>query len=170
MEDKLTFLSLIAIIFLYISCSSSNHLYRSSDSGSVERATEINLDQIEKQLSKTKSVNYLFQTDKSIPDLYQRVLSSKLEDKDLQAWNNLIQKSSEQMTVRARYILANYYLEKKMYEIAYQSYEELIARYGFSSIALKSLDKIMICAQNLNMEYRYDFYKGLKERFSHYAL
>lgn len=71
----------------------------------------------------------------------------------------------KQVMVRAKYLIGEMLFEKERYDLALQMFEEIINNYAFSSVILKSLGKLVVCSERLNLVKRKNQYYSILHDF-----
>lgn len=73
--------------------------------------------------------------------------------------------TSRQVRVRAKYLLGEILFKQKEYDLAMQVFEEIISKDAFSGMVLKSLGRLIICAEKLKQEKKQQQYYSILHDF-----
>ncbi|MBF0314437.1 MAG: hypothetical protein HQK50_15935 [Oligoflexia bacterium] len=77
-----------------------------------------------------------------------------------------LEKSSHPyIKVYAKFYIGEVLFQQKEYDLALQTFEEIIQKYAFSSVVLKSLERITLCCQKLDLKEKYEKYNMLLNNF-----
>lgn len=79
--------------------------------------------------------------------------------KDLEESQNL------QIKVRAKFYLGEMLFRQNEYDLAMQIYEEIIKKYAFSGLVIKSLGRLIVCADKLKMDKKRERYYSILHDF-----
>ena len=72
-----------------------------------------------------------------------------------------------QIKVRSKYLIGELLFRQKEYDLALQVFEEIISNYAFSGIVIKALEKIVNCADKLQLVEKKERYQSmLKDVFN----
>jgi TolA-binding protein len=93
------------------------------------------------------------------------LLGEKKYSEALPLLRHLEQSPSEQMRVRAVSLLGDLFYAQGEYDLAMQSYLEVVHKYSFSSYKISSLEKLVNCAQKLQLFDQAKKYSLLLEHF-----
>lgn len=71
-----------------------------------------------------------------------------------------------QVRVRARFWVGEIFFAQKEFDLAMQVYEEILKKYAFSGLVPLSLDRLVICAENLKLPEQLQRYQFLQKAFA----
>jgi tetratricopeptide (TPR) repeat protein len=77
----------------------------------------------------------------------------------------LSESSFTQVAVRAKFYLGEALFRAKDYDLAMQVYEEIINQSAFSGVVLKTMERLVVCAENLKLESKRARYYSLLHDF-----
>lgn len=70
-----------------------------------------------------------------------------------------------QIKVRAKFYLAEMLFRQNEYDLAMQMYEEIIGRYAFSGLVIKSLGRLIVCSEKLKLNKKQEKYYSILHDF-----
>ena len=73
--------------------------------------------------------------------------------------------TSRQVRVRAKFLLGEILFKQKEFDLAMQVFEEIISKDAFSGMVLKSLGRLIICAEKLKQEKKQQQYYSILHDF-----
>lgn len=71
----------------------------------------------------------------------------------------------KQIKVRAKFELGEILFMQKEYDLALQTFEDIILKYAFSGLTIKSLQRLTVCCSKLSLKEKYDKYSMLLNNF-----
>ncbi len=90
-----------------------------------------------------------------------RLVAQKKYDQALTILRPLEKSRVKQIVVRTRFLTAEILYAQKEYDLAFQVYEEVIQQYAFSGLVLSALDRLVTCADKLNLTAKKEQYYSL---------
>lgn len=97
------------------------------------------------------------------------LISGKRYDQALELLTPLKHSSDRQIQVRAKFLKGEILFQQEEYDLAMQVFEDLIAKYAFSGVILKALNRLVTCAEKLALPKKkrryhsilYDFFESV---------
>ena len=102
-------------------------------------------------------INHLMQAKKFL-------MRNKL-DAALQIFKELELSKHRQVKVRARFFIGEVLFKQGEYDLAMQVFEEIINKFSFSGIILKTLGRLVVCSDKLKLKKKYDLYYSILHDF-----
>jgi hypothetical protein len=90
--------------------------------------------------------------------------SEKKYEEATKILHSLDKSSFKQIRVRAKYMIGDIMFEQKEYDLAMQIFEELLHESAFSGHTILSLQKLSVCAKELQLVDKEKKYKSLEQR------
>ena len=94
-----------------------------------------------------------------------QLVEQKKYDQALTILRPLEKSTVKQIGVRTRFLTAEILYAQQEYDLAFQVYEEVIQQYAFSGLVLASLDRLVSCADKLNLTEKKEQYYSLLHDF-----
>ncbi len=91
-----------------------------------------------------------------------------LEQKYAQAFKFLkeLEKSkNRQIGARAKFLIGESLIAQKEYDLAMQVFEEIVERYAFSGVIFKTLDRLILCCEKLQLTKKKEQYHSILHDF-----
>ncbi|WP_157680023.1 tol-pal system YbgF family protein [Bacteriovorax sp. DB6_IX] len=104
-----------------------------------------------------RQINTLHKADKLVRQ--NRMDSALILLRDLEESPN------PQIKVRAKYYLAEMLFRQNEYDLAMQMYEEIIKKYAFSGLVIKSLGRLIVCSEKLKLGKKQERYYSILHDF-----
>jgi len=95
----------------------------------------------------------------------QKAMQSGDANQAMKMYKILEKSNNHQLKVRAKYNIAEILFDQKDYDLAMQAYEEIIKSHAFSGFVIKSLGRLIVCAENLKMKEKKDKYYSILHDF-----
>ena len=92
-------------------------------------------------------------------------VAQKKYDQALSLLRPLEKSRVKQIVVRSRFLTAEILYAQHEYDLAFQVYEEVIQQYAFSGLVLAALDRLVSCADKLNLTAKKEQYYSLLHDF-----
>ncbi len=86
-------------------------------------------------------------------------------DEALQILKILESSKYSQIAVRSKFYTGEVLFRQGEFDLAMQLFEEVINRYAFSGIVLKTLGRLIICSEKLKIKKKYDLYYSILHDF-----
>ena len=94
----------------------------------------------------------------------QYLFNNKL-DAALQIFKDLENSKHKQVKVRAQFFIGEVLFKQGEYDLAMQVFEDIINKYAFSGIILKTLGRLVVCSDKLRLKKKYDLYYSILHDF-----
>jgi tetratricopeptide (TPR) repeat protein len=104
-----------------------------------------------------QQINTLHKADKLVRQ--NRMDSALILLKDLE------ESSNHQIKVRAKFYLAEMLFRQNEYDLAMQMYEEIVRKYAFSGLVIKSLGRLIVCSEKLKLGKKQERYYSILHDF-----
>ena len=91
------------------------------------------------------------------------VYKEKDYNKALKMLQNIEKSNYPQVQVRAKFYIAEIFFIQKEYDLAMQIYEEIVEEKAFSGLVLPSLERLTVCAKELDLNDKLNRYQSLME-------
>lgn len=104
-----------------------------------------------------QQINTLHKADKLVRQ--NRMDSALILLKDLEESPN------HQIKVRAKFYLAEMLFRQNEYDLAMQMYEEIVRKYAFSGLVIKSLGRLIVCSEKLKLGKKQERYYSILHDF-----
>jgi TolA-binding protein len=104
-----------------------------------------------------QQINTLHKADKLVRQ--NRMDSALILLRDLEESPNI------QIKVRAKFYLAEMLFRQNEYDLAMQMYEEIIKKYAFSGLVIKSLGRLIVCSEKLKLGKKQERYYSILHDF-----
>lgn len=95
----------------------------------------------------------------------QNLIAEKKYDKSLTILKNLEKSSVKQIKVMAKFLLGDLLFKQEEYDLSMQIFEEIISKYAFSGVVLKTLGRLIICCQKLKLNKKQERYYSVLHDF-----
>ncbi|MBF0359977.1 MAG: hypothetical protein HQK49_03155 [Oligoflexia bacterium] len=94
------------------------------------------------------------------------VLGKRQYGSAMKILQNVENSKFKQVKVRAKFYIGEILLLQKEYDLAMQSYDEIINKYAYSSVTLRALERGALCAKKLSLKDKYERYNSLIRIFN----
>ena len=95
----------------------------------------------------------------------QQAMKSGDAGQAMKLYKILEKSSNNQLKVRAKFNMAEILFDQKDYNLALKAYEEIIKSHAFSGFIIKSLGRVIVCAEKLNLKDKKDKYYSILHDF-----
>ncbi|MBF0298888.1 MAG: hypothetical protein HQK51_09225 [Oligoflexia bacterium] len=93
------------------------------------------------------------------------MLANKRYSNAMKSLQTIENSKFKQIKVRAKFYVGEILLLQKEYDLAMQVYEDIANKYAFSSMTLRALDRVALCAKKLSLKDKYEKYASLRKIF-----
>lgn len=94
-----------------------------------------------------------------------RLVTQNKMDSALILLKDLEESKNKQIRVRAKFYLAEMLFRQNEYDLAMQMYEEIIKKYAFSGLVIKSLGRLIVCSSKLKLGKKQERYYSMLHDF-----
>lgn len=93
------------------------------------------------------------------------LISNNRFDESLQILKSLEASRHKQIVVRVKFYMGEILFRQGEYDLAMQVFEEVLSKYAFSGIVLKTLGRLIVCSEKLKIKKKYDLYYSILHDF-----
>lgn len=95
----------------------------------------------------------------------QKLLAEAKYDQSLKILKELEGTKHKQIRVRAKFYIGELLFRQQEYDLALQVFEEVISKEAYSGLVLKSLGRLIVCAEKLKLADKHERYHTLMQTF-----